>query len=779
MAKCVEITAVWHGERFRFANGEGDVLIGDVQHVDGQRSDGDKRQMYAVKVEECEKNRLRMHGTYRFYGQWSTYKNKRTGKDEKQFHASVYVNAMPANRAGVIKYLREAGRGNGIGPATAAKIWDKFGPDSVRVLREQPEAVAAAVSGVSEEAAKGIAERLAEQAHIEHCSIELLELLDRRKFPKATAKRCLQLWGNQAAEIIKRNPFILGRFRGCGFRLCDAMYLDLGHEPGRLKRQALCAWYAIAKDTSGHTWYDARVAIQGIRQSIHGAEPRPVEALRLAKRAGALEVERTHKGRLVESGGNVWIAEGGKAKNERFIARHLADALEEQHRWPDVSQVFGLSDHQRENLARALQGVIAIFGGSPGTGKTHTAAGLVKLLLKKGWNVAVCAPTGKAAVRVSEAMNANGVDLRAKTIHSLLGVESATDGWRFKHGEHRPLPNDVVVVDEKSMVDCDLESSLLAARSRGTHMLFVGDVNQLPPVGHGAPLRDMIQAGVPYGELREIMRNDGGIVQACADIRDGRRFTCGGNLVHVEARTPEEQIAAVLQLCEQAKADGLDPTWDLQIIVPVNKVSTVSRKPMNDVLQAELNANPGVKNSPFRTGDKIVNTKNGYYTAVEVDDAAADELNINEKGDVYVANGELGMVIEATPSYTVCKIASPDRAIRIPRGSQNKGEGDKEDDSTPTTGCSWDLGYALSIHKSQGSEWPRVAVVLDEHPGAKMVFSREAVYTAISRAKQQCYLVGQLDVAYRFCRRKQINERKTFLVERFHKEVSGRLLAEM
>jgi hypothetical protein len=396
-------------------------------------------------------------------------------------------------------------------------------------------------------------------------------------------------------------------------------------------------------------------------------------------------------------------------------------------------------------------------------------------------SIRVAAPTGKAAVRVTQALQSQGVQLKATTIHSMLkvGQRDEGEGWGFQHNRDNPLPFRFIIVDEASMVDASLMASLLDARAPGTHLLFVGDINQLPPVGHGAPLRDFIAAGLPYGELREIRRNSGTIVQACAEIRDGKRFhvdeeidlesTPAKNLKAVDASNPEQQIATMLGCIEQARRAGRDPVWDCQVLVPVNAKSKVSRKEINNILQRELNkSGQGCGGSPFRVRDKIVNLKNGFFPLYEPQ--RQPDVETNRDGKVFVANGELGEVVAVESNKTIAKLDNPRRVILIPKGKGGdggeNGEGEASEEKKTATGCSWDLGYALSIHKSQGSEWPLVLIVLDEYPGAHMVFSREAVYTGISRAKQVCLLIGHLATAHGFCKRTALDKRKTFLVER-------------
>ena len=444
--------------------------------------------------------------------------------------------------------------------------------------------------------------------------------------------------------------------------------------------------------------------------------------------------------------------------------------------WPSVDLIEGIDGEQPVELAKALAGPIGLFGGSPGTGKTYTVSAAVRTILQQfgAGSTCVCAPTGKAAVRLTEALNTNRVPLRAKTIHSTLGVEPSQDGFNFKYREGRPLPFRFVIVDESSMVDTNLATSLFSAVGRGTRVLLVGDINQLPPVGHGAPLRDLIAAGLPYGELREIRRNDGLIVRTCANIRDGLRLKLSRqldldnkqNLALRHASEPKQQIAAVLEGIKQANAAGLDPIWDVQILAAVNAKSPLSRKELNKVLQLELNRRHENKHSVFWPHDKIVCTENGFYKVAETDPGEAE---VNEDGKVWVANGELAKVILVDAHLMIASLTAPNRVIRIPLSRPQKraevADDEDEEKKETGTGCKWDLGFALSCHKSQGSAWPVVLVMLDKYAGARMVCSREWLYTAISRAELWCELIGEESTAAGMCHRLALPNRKTFLKE--------------
>jgi len=364
---------------------------------------------------------------------------------------------------------------------------------------------------------------------------------------------------------------------------------------------------------------------------------------------------------------------------------------------------------------------------------------------------------------MTESIAALGVHLTARTIHSTLGVLSADGGWTFAHNATVPLEFDFIIVDESSMIDCRLMSALLAARGNA-HVLFVGDPDQLSPVGPGAPLRDMIAAGVPCGHLTEVHRNAGTIVRACTEIRNhGKVFWDDKlelkakppkNLVHVETQSPEQTVDKIRQILMQAEREHNDPVWDCQVLCPVNEASDLGRKPLNTMLQALLNPHgQQVGDNPFRTADKIVCTKNG-----ELQDADHRE----EKHRVM--NGEIGEAVEVAERFTVAEILSPERVVRIPRGKAEKNENGSDDGDT---GCCIELAFAFTPHKAQGSEFPFVLVVIDPYPGARRLCDKHWLYTALSRAKVACITIGQRQHALEMCRKSHMWKRKTFLREQF------------
>lgn len=753
--------------------------------MDASVENGNGQPSRAVIKGKMDGDDPQSHLSYRFYGRWQEREYR--GQVEKQFAFDTFVKAAPHSRAGVITYLKNAPN---VGHIIAGRLFDKFGGNAVKILREQPEVAAAACERLSVDAAIEAARWLEREKALEDCTIELVDLLAGRGFPKATIKEAVKIFGNRAAEVLRSDPYKIMRFRGCGFKRADAMYLDMGHPAAKLKRQAYCATYAATQQTSqsGDTWIYRKVVEIGLAGAIAGADAKVERAIELAERGGIMAVTYTDgvDGPPAWDGSCMWVADARKARSEQRLAAFVVEALEEQTSWPVEIEVGDMSDHQIEEASKATKGALGIIGGSPGTGKTFTAAQLIRGLGEEfGWSQIACAaPTGKAAVRLTEAMNAYRIPLVARTIHSLLKVESSGDGgWSFAFNRSNPLPFKVLVIDEASMIDTDLAASLFAARARGTLMLILGDVNQLPPVGHGAPLRDMIAAGVPYGELREIRRNSGGIVQACADIRDGKPFKCEGNLELVAAPAAKQQRDAMLATIDgKARAFGVDPVWGVQVLCAVNKKSDLSRRELNKILQNHLNPNPAINGSPFRYKDKVICVKNSWLPLVEIASRNGkgqvelvdndDNLTVNDKGQVYVANGEMGEVVQVEPGFFHVQLTAPRRLVVVPRG---KAEEPKEDaagdeegnvEESTGTGCDWELGYAVSVHKSQGSEWPVIIYMVDESGGAKRICTREHIYTGISRAKQCCVLVGKLSVAQSFTKRTATDKRRTFLAWR-------------
>lgn len=430
--------------------------------------------------------------------------------------------------------------------------------------------------------------------------------------------------------------------------------------------------------------------------------------------------------------------------------------------WPSVDSLSNLSDHQRETVRGPLSGRVGILAGTPGTGKTWTAAAIIKSVVAKygAGSVCVCAPTGKAAVRVTAALAKCGVPIEAGTVHRTLGIERAGHdgaGWEFHYGEKRKLPYRYYFLDESSMEDTDMGAAFFAAIPSGACVLLVGDPYQLPPVGHGAVLRDLIAAGLPYGELTELQRNSGHGVRLCRDLKEGKRFwsspevnvAAGFNVLHLDAITSSLQLAKLDQFM-LGLPPGIDRKRDVQIICTVNEKGDLSRNALNKRLQAIINPPVnGDEKRKIRISDKVICTRNGFLQLVggEVDSIGPDDPKC------YVANGEIGVVTRIDGRQMDVEFDWPPRVVRV-------GSGGEDGDA-----AQFELGYAITFHKSQGSQWPITVCLADDGGSADRVACRELWYTGLSRFEKLSVTIGKASTIDRQCRRVALGERKTFLAE--------------
>lgn len=732
---------------------------------------------------------------YEFQGQWETHK-----KYGKQFKFHLYKKLEPHSRYGLVKYLSKYAPG--IGAGIAARLYDEFGNDAAKVLRTDPKRAAEACKHLTVEKAKKAAAALKIECELEDTKIELEGLLGGEGFQRKAFALILKKWGIHAPNVIRRDPFklLVNNLPSAGFRRCDKLYLKLGLPPDRIKRQLLCVWNALQNDSSGDTWHTLQKAESELKKSVSGTSVNFRRAVMLGIRAGWLTIRK-------DDNGTPWIAEAKKAHNEQRLAEKIQELLNpgdgRKPKWAGTTEIEA-SDHQVDQAMEATSGFLGILAGTPGTGKTYTTAAIIvgAKCFNPYLSIAVAAPTGKAAVRCTEAMQANGLNIEAKTIHRMLGVtRNGYDGggWGFKHNAGDPLPYDFIVVDEVSMLDVDTAAALFDAIAPGTHVLLVGDKFQLPPVGHGAPLRDMINAGVPIGELTEIHRNEGGIVTACKEIKDNGQYVVsspiviigqGHNLKHWETKNPAQTLQVLEQrLLKHAAAADVDPVWDVQILVSLNGSKTgkndLSRAKLNPRLQAILNPDgEQVKGDPFRVNDKVICTSNTWLPLVDENgEQQFEDPDEQEEGDPFdhrsddkkkqpveefVANGEIGRVVAVEGNSMRVYFASPERFVKVFMGKPKGGSGGHGNDSK---GCKFDLAYAITCHKAQGSQARIIITLADFSRASDMVASREWWYTALSRAETLCLTIGMKANITRQCKRVGLKDRKTFLVEQLTQQI--------
>lgn len=713
---------------------------------------------------------------YRFYGKWAE------GKHGPQFKADTFTRDQPHTRVGVMAYLTDIC--GGVGNKTAERLWDKYGPEAVRTLREQPATVAA--DGIlTQHAAEDAAKELRKFAGLERVRVDLVGLFSGRGFPGKVVDHAIAKWGSAAPDVIRKDPYKLltQRIAGCGWKRCDKLHAELSLPRDTLKRAVLAGWNSLREDRTGSTWLSARAVFDAIKAASPEVAD-PMRAVKLGIRAGVF--------RIIRNGAERWLAIGENARAEQRIADGIRRLLASESRWPNdlaasATDGDGLaSAHQVVELTKATATAVGCFTGGPGTGKSYTIACLLRWLLAHvgEQKVAVAAPTGKAATRITEYMSAAGLGLKATTIHRLLEIgRNGHDGggWGFQRHGGNPLDQRFVIVDESSMIDTNLMADLLDACADGTHLLFVGDPFQLAPVGHGCPLRDMLAAGLSQGELTEVRRNAGTIVRACAAIKAGKQPEPAARL-DLDAADPIN-----LRIVETASGEALDwienllrsmsrfhPVWDTQILVATNDKSEVSRKAVNERFGKAMNPDGRrVDSVPFAVGDKVICTTNSklamaVYTANVGEESSREDTRYYDNGpadEAYVANGELLRVVAVGLKGMILANCSTGQLLLVPKARAKKKADDADAEGTEATGGMGDfeLAYGVTGHKSQGSQWPCVIVIADKAGGS--VADRNWWYTTISRAEKACVIVGDRSAFLTQCRRETLTKRKTFLAD--------------
>ena len=623
-----------------------------------------------------------------------------------QFKFIRYAAQLPQSPEGIIRYLSRVAKW--VGPIVARAIVKQFGLQTLEILKTDPQQVADAIKGLTIDRANEISVNLKVNEDREGAMVELESMLGDQHLPKHTIPTLVEKYHSDAPARVRSNPYSLIEIRGIGFVTADrvAMSHNIGFVRDGIERRMAATMHVLkdAAESRGHTVLPLRKLIDRV-EGLIGYAPGVDAIARLGE-----------EGRVWTGGEMVGLA--GLARDESEVASIVKQLLSDPADLSDKVSVDlkGLTEDQVKAFKAAMAHPVFILTGAPGTGKSY----LIRRILDQfdTWNllVSLAAPTGKAAKRMNEL-----TERPASTIHRLLGPEpcqvNGETTFAFHYGPGQPLNADVVVIDEFSMVDVSLAASLLRAIAPGTRLLIVGDHYQLPSVGHGAVLRDLLAAGVPSYELTQIKRNTGDIVKVCHAIKDGLRvspsFTLdpgeGLNLRHIEASDPvriQEIIKDLVTNRLPKRPEHYNPVWDVQVLSPMNERTALSCKDLNELLQNALNIHPPVKGSPFRVGDKVLQRKN------------------QDIGDEFVVNGDLGEAEEITGQEIVVNFKFPDRRVRVKRGENHLA-----------------LAYCITIHKCQGSEAPVIIIPL--HSSFGIFPNRELIYTAISRARDICITVGE------------------------------------
>lgn len=628
----------------------------------------------------------------------------------RQFQATSITSSVPEGRAAIESWLA-SGAIRGVGPHTASKIYQTFGDKVFEVFDTRPDKLLS-VPGIGKAKLATIKESWKEQKK----SRELMLFLHEHGVPTGRAHRIHKQYGDDAIRIIRENPYRLAdEVRGIGFVGADALALRLGFARESMERARAGLHYALEQEAlSGHCAAPRPLLLQKASE-ILGVPPNLVE------QALALELGER---RLVESPvdgapaiflSRLWAAETSAAKHLRRVfgaplpwTVRIDGALD----WVEPRLGIVLSPTQREAVKRVLSSKVSVITGGPGVGKTTIVRAIVEILDAKKMRIELAAPTGRAAKRLGEATGR-----AARTIHRLLEIDPKSG--MFQRNELMPLACDLVIVDESSMIDVPLLDALVRAVPSSAAILFVGDADQLPSVGPGQTLADLIGCGVfPVSRLSEIHRQASGsrIVVNAHRVNQGEmplgERDEGSDFYVVDAKDGADAREKIVRLvAERIPARfGLDPLADIQVLSPMHR-GEAGVQSLNAALQKALNPS-GLASSRIErgeavlaVGDRVMQTENDY--------------------DRDVFNGDLGVVRS---------IHAKDRTLAAEIDGRRVEYTAAELDALA-------LAWATTIHKSQGSEYPAVVIALLTEQS--IMLQRALLYTAITRGRKLVVLVGQ------------------------------------
>ena len=713
-------------ERITFYNQENGFLIGKLKGNDG-------KQEIAV-VGKAPK--VQCGETLVLAGNWAMHP-----KHGKQFSFESFESKLPASAYGIKKYLA-SGLIHGIGKTYANKIVDHFGADTLRIISEES-ARLLEIEGIGKMRAKSIKHAWEEQKAVR----EVMLFLQTYGVTDALCLRLVRKYGNEAKNILETDPYrIIREVKGIGFKTADRIALNLGlasNGPPRIDAGILHVMQEC--EDNGHTHFDRReIALQA-------TELLDANSTEVENRISAL----IQQGEVVESMPD-WVQLPTTARAEYTLAQSLSLLIKGKSslpsilvdkavEWAQQRAGFGFAQAQEDGVKQALSSKVSILTGGPGTGKTTILRALVSILKAKKTKVLLTAPTGRAAKRMSESTSHF-----AQTVHRLLKFDPSQGG--FSMNEQNPLICDFLIMDESSMLDTRLAAALTRALPANAHLLLVGDADQLPSVGSGNVLKDLIDCGhLPVTRLSVTFRqaDDSGIVGLAHAILSGRSspppplepsssIPRHHDVHFIRAESPEECVQVICDLCQRVlpKSLRIDPTSQVQVLAPLHRgIGGIGN--INDQIRDALNPNGAthiVGSMLFREGDKVIQTRNNY--------------------DKDVFNGDLGIIRKVDTINGVLEIDFDDRLVQYERMEVT--------DLQPA--------YAISVHKSQGSEYPVVIFpLLKQH---FMMLQRNLVYTGLTRAKKKVFFVGDPTAYAMAIRNNKTTARLTDLIRKFDKAIS-------
>lgn len=648
----------------------------------------------------------------------------------EQFQVSSYEIKEPEDILSMEKYLG-SGAIKGVGTALAARITRRFKENTFRIIEEEPERLAE-IKGISEKMAREIYRQFQEKREMRNAML----FLQKYGISLNLAVKIVNRYGERMYEIVKENPYQLAEdINGVGFKIADEIATKVGIRGDADFRVRAGILYALLQAAgNGHVYLPENELVEKTVEILSVSPEtvtRHIVALGLEKK---IIIKESENERRIYSTSYYYL--------ELNTARMLCDLnisydimesqIENRLSKIEKSSNIELDEMQRYAVIEAARKGLLIVTGGPGTGKTTTINTIIQFFESEGMDILLAAPTGRAAKRMAETTG-----YEARTIHRLLELSGGMDGNNgrmvFERNEGNPLETDVLIIDEMSMVDISLIHSLLRAVTVGTRVIFVGDVNQLPSVGPGNVLRDMIASNVfPIVRLTKIFRqaSESDIIVNAHKINAGKpiRLDNKSKDFFLLQRSDVNVITGVIiALVRDKLPKYVNATpFDIQVLTPMRK-GELGVERLNQVLQQYLNpADPEKKEKEyglgvFREGDKVMQIKNNYQIAWE----KKSQYGITVDSGTGVFNGDAGIIREINLFAEHFIVEFEDgHMVEYPFGQLEELE----------------LAYAITIHKSQGSEYP--AVVMPLLSGPKMLFNRNLLYTAVTRAKNCVTIVG-------------------------------------
>lgn len=644
-----------------------------------------------------------------------------------QFKVVSFEEKAPEDQEAIERYLG-SGAIKGIGLAMAARIVRRFKEDTFRIIEEEPERLAE-VKGISERKAMEIASQVNEKRDLRQAMIFLQQF----GITMNLAVKIYNKYGQEVYGILKENPYRLADdIEGVGFRTADDIAAKAGIRTDSDFRVRSGILYTLLQASGeGHTFLPQE-ELTAKTSELLGIDKDIIE-----KNYMDLSIER--KIIMKQSGDQTQIysasfyymeANTATMLRELDIAYDVADAEIEQ-RINNIEKQTGmqLDEHQVQAVKEAVRNGLLVITGGPGTGKTTTINTIIRYFEMEGMDIFLAAPTGRAAKRMSETTG-----FEARTIHRMLELNGGMEGSAgFERNETNPLETDLVIIDEMSMVDITLMNSLLKAIAPGTRLILVGDINQLPSVGPGSVLKDIIQSeAFNVVMLTKIFRqaSTSDIIVNAHKINRGEEVSLDNksmDFFFLKRYEADIIINVVLQLVKQKLPKFVDATpYDIQVLTPMRK-GLLGVERLNGILQQYLNPPDKSKREKehgdmvFREGDKVMQTKNNYQLEWEI----CTKFGLTVDKGMGIFNGDMGIITEIN-DFAETMTVEFDEGRKVEYSYKLLDE--------------LELAYAITIHKSQGSEYP--AVVIPLLSGPSMLMNRNLLYTAVTRARKCVTLVG-------------------------------------